>query len=105
MLIDKFLLYGIYREMYVYVEYGKTLKAPVAWLLNSNNTLTIKLTDYDLRLFDPTGRPVASATSSHNNIEVVTFNAHMSGYYRLQIMQNGSIANGKDWMSLSYSIR
>lgn len=96
---------GIYREMYVYVEYGKTLKASVAWLLNSNNTLTIKLTDYDLRMFDPTGRPVASATSTHNNIEVVSHYVTMPGYYKLQVMQNGALANGRDWVSLSYSIR
>lgn len=96
---------GVYKEVYFYVEYGKQIKASVAWLLNSNNTTTVKLTDYDLRLFDPTGRPVASATSNHNNIEVVSLTAHMSGYYRLQIMQNGSLANGKDWISLSYSIR
>ncbi|MCV2232622.1 S8/S53 family peptidase [Acholeplasma manati] len=96
---------GIYKQVYLYVEYGQSVKASVAWLLNSNNTTTIKLTDYDLRLFDPTGRPVASATSSHNNIEVVQYTAHMPGYYRLQIIQNGALANGSDWVSLSYSIR
>jgi subtilisin family serine protease len=96
---------GIYKEVYLYVEYGQNVKAAVAWLLNSNDTTTIKLTDYDLRLFDPTGRPVASATSNHNNIEVIAYTAHMPGYYRLQIIQNGARANGNDWVSLSYSIR
>ncbi len=96
---------GIYKEVYLYVAYGQSVKAAVAWLLNSNDTTTIKLTDYDLRLFDPTGRPVASATSNHNNIEVVQYTAHMPGYYRLQIIQNGALANGSDWVSLSYSIR
>lgn len=96
---------GVYKEVYFYVGYTQTIKASLAWLLNSNNTTTVKLTDYDLRLFDPTGRPVASATSNHNNIEVVTYTAHMPGYYRLQITQNGALANGSDWVSLSYSIR
>lgn len=96
---------GVYKEVYFYVGYAQTIKASLAWLLNSNNTTTVKLTDYDLRLFDPTGRPVASATSNHNNIEVVTYTAHMPGYYRLQITQNGALANGSDWVSLSYSIR
>ena len=96
---------GIYKEVFMYVESGKTVKASLAWLLNSNNSTTVKLTDYDLRLFDPSGRPVAYATSSHNNIEVITHSTSVAGYYRLQIMQNGSLANGKDWVSLSYSIR
>ncbi len=96
---------GVFKEVYFYVDYMQQVKASVAWLLNSNDTTTVKLTDYDLRLFDPTGRPVASATSNHNNIEVVTYTAHMPGYYRLQITQNGALANGSDWVSLSYSIR
>lgn len=96
---------GVFKDVYLYVELGKNVKASAAWLLNSNNTTTIKLTDYDLRLFDPTGRPVASATSNHNNVEVINYTAHMPGLYRLQIIQNGSLANGTDWVSLSYSIR
>ena len=96
---------GVFKDVYLYVEFGKNVKASAAWLLNSNNTTTIKLTDYDLRLFDPTGRPVASATSNHNNVEVINYTAHMPGLYRLQIIQNGSLANGTDWVSLSYSIR
>jgi subtilisin family serine protease len=96
---------GVFKDVYLYVEYGQNVKASVAWLLNSNNTTTIKLTDYDLRLFDPTGRPVASATSNHNNVEVINYTAHMPGLYRLQIIQNGSLANGTDWVSLSFSIR
>lgn len=96
---------GVYKEVYVYLAYMKTIKASTAWLLNSDDTTNIRLTDYDLRLFDPTGRPVASATSNHNNIEVVQYTAHMPGYYRLQIIQNGALANGADWVALSYSIR
>ena len=96
---------GVYKEVYLYVAYGQNVKAAVAWLLNSDDTTNIRLTDYDLRLFDPTGRPVASATSNHNNIEVVQHTASMPGYYRLQIIQNGALAKGADWVALSYSIR
>ena len=96
---------GIYKEIYLYVGYGQNVKAAVAWLLNSDDTTNIRLTDYDLRGVGPTGRAVASATSNHSNIEVVQYTAHMPGYYRLQIIQNGALANGADWVALSYSIR
>ncbi|MCU0105648.1 S8 family peptidase [Acholeplasma vituli] len=96
---------GVFKQVYLYVESGKTIKAALSWLLNSTNSTTIKLTDYDLRLFDPSNRLVASANSVHNNVEVVVFNTSTSGLYRLEIMQNGSLANGKDWIGLSYSIR
>lgn len=96
---------GIYREMYIYAQSGKTLKIALAWLLNSTNSTTIRLTDYDLRLFDPSNRLVAHATSSHNNVELITHYTSTTGLYRVQIYQNGSLGNGKDWIALSYSIR
>lgn len=96
---------GIFREIYLYAQSGKMIKAALAWLLNSNNTTTIRLTDYDLRLYDPSNRLVATANSSHNNVELITYYTTTSGLYRLQIVQNGSLGNGKDWIALSYSIR
>lgn len=96
---------GIFRETYLYAQNGKMIKAALVWLLNSNNTTTIKLTDYDLRLYDPSNRLVATANSSSNNVELITYYTTTSGLYRLQIVQNGSLGNGKDWIALSYSIR
>lgn len=96
---------GVFKQTYISVESYKTLKIALSWLLNSNNSTTIKLTDYDLKLYDPSNRLVAIANSTNNNVEVITYTTMTSGLYRIEIVQNGALANGKDWVGLSYSIR
>ena len=95
----------VFKQTYISVESYKTLKIALSWLLNSNNSTTIKLTDYDLKLYDPSNRLVAIANSTNNNVEVITYTTMTSGLYRIEIIQNGALANGKDWVGLSYSIR
>lgn len=96
---------GIFKQVYFQVESNKSLRIALSWLLNSNNSTTIKLTDYDLKLYDPSNRLVAIANSTNNNVEVITYTTMTSGLYRIEIIQNGALANGKDWVGLSYSIR
>lgn len=96
---------GVFKQVYFSSESNKTVKIALSWLLNSNNSTTIKLTDYDLKLYDPNNNLVSIANSTNNNVELITYYTRVSGVYRIEIVQNGALANGKDWVGLSYSIR
>lgn len=94
---------GTYKTIELYMRFNTKLKASLAWIIYSTGSTTAQFTDYDIRLFDPMGRPVASATSQSNNIELIEYTTSVTGRYKLVIYQNGAIVGGKDWLSLTYT--
>ena len=94
---------GAYKTIELYMRFNTKLKASLAWIIYSSGSTAVTFTDYDIRLFDPLGRPVASATSVSNNIELIEYTTSTTGRYRLVIYQNGPIVGGKDWLSLTYT--
>lgn len=97
---------GVVRTRQVYLEEGQTIKSSLYWMLNSTNSTSNSLTDYDLRLYGPSGNSsLISAYSTQSNLEVIEYKVKESGYYTLSVYQYGDRGTGsKDWMSLSYNI-
>lgn len=84
---------------------GDTIKACVAWLINSDNTTTVNTTDYDIRLYQPEGYIISSATSTYNNIELVEYCAATGGTYRIEVRRISNHGDGqKDFYAVSYHI-
>lgn len=91
---------------------GDELQVGLAWLVNAVNTSEsaisiseVLITDYDLRVYLPSGTLVSSALS-HSNVEMLRVTAGESGVYTIVLYQYGSMADGNDgdWLSLTYNV-
>lgn len=62
------------------------------------------VTDYDLRIYDPSGDLVSSTLTS-SNVELVRLTAEETGTYRIVLYQWGSLNENVDgdWISLTIS--
>lgn len=84
---------------------GDTIKASIFWMLNSNDSTTIDFTDYDIRLYSPSGNIVARANSTASNLELIEYTITTSGTYTLEIYQFGIRGDGDiDWGAISYYV-
>lgn len=91
---------------------GDELQVGLAWLVTAVNTSEsaisiseVLITDYDLRVYSPSGTLVSSALS-HSNVEMLRVTAGETGDYSIVLYQYGSIADGDegDWLSLIYNV-
>lgn len=92
-----------------YVQAGTELQVGLAWLVTAVNTSTtginiseVYVTDYDLRIYAPSGALVSSGLTS-SNVELVRLTATETGTYRIVLYQWGAINvnNEGDWISLT----
>lgn len=89
----------------VYLTAGTKIKASLFWMLNSNNSTTIEMTDYDLRFLNSSGTILKSASSSGNNLEMIEYTVTSTGYYSLSVYQySAKKTTMTDWLSLSYTV-
>ena len=101
------------KRITVTMNEGDELQVGLAWLVTAVNTSTtghniseILITDYDLRVYTPSGS-LRSSALSHSNVEMLRLTAEESGTYTIVLYQFGSIADGNegDWLSLTYNIK
>ena len=92
---------------------GDELQVGLAWLVTAVNTSEsavsiseVLITDYDLRVYTPSGSLKSSALGNNSNVEMLRLTATESGTYTIVLYQYGSMANGNegDWLSLTYNI-
>lgn len=89
----------------LYVPIGTTLRISLAWIVTvDRDNEVIYLTDYDIRLYDPSGALVATSNLGNSNIERITKTITQAGTYRIVVYQFGAMNQNvtADWMSLSY---
>lgn len=96
----------------VNLQKGEKLQVGLAWLataVNSSNAgvsiSDVRVTDYNLRIYTPSGATVSSALT-YSNVELIRLTASVSGNYRIIISRTGTIAGGTkgDRLSLTYNI-
>ena len=86
----------------------------LAWLVTAVNSAPfdfyiditeIIITDYDLRIYTPSGSYVYSACSA-SNVELVRLTAEEFGNYRIVLYQYGALDDEIDgeWLFLTYNI-
>ena len=54
---------------------------------SSSPSFEASLANLDLYVYDPSGTPVASSTTAHNNTEIVDFTANKTGTYKIIVKQ------------------
>ena len=94
----------------IHLDQGQTLKATIGWFANkkSKRSTGDAITDYDLRLLDSAGNVIVSAASAKNNVELLEYNASVSGEYTLGLYQYGSFAycdNQIDYGGMTYVVK
>lgn len=91
------------------LQEGADLQVGLAWLVTAINTSStdisisdVYVTDYDLRIYAPSGTLVSS-TLVYSNVELVRLTAEETGTYRIVVYQWGSINENVegDWISLT----
>ena len=95
----------------IVLQNGAELQVGLAWLANAINASSsgysisnVYVTDYDLRIYSPSGALVSSALIS-SNVELVRLTATETGTYRIVVYQWGAINPNvtEDWISLTYN--
>ena len=91
----------------VYLNAGDSINIALSWLVPADDTPVsssdVYLTDYDLRLYNPSGSQVASSLLN-SNTEFIRTTVALSGTYRIVVYQYSEKHpyNGGDCMALVY---
>jgi hypothetical protein len=88
----------------VYLLAGQTIRVSSVQLVNSDQSTTSKVTNYDL-LLQYGASTVASSESTYNNIEFIEFTASVSGYYYIRYKQiSAKKTTSTDFIGLQYIV-
>ncbi len=91
----------------VYLNAGDDIYIALSWLVSADSTPTsgsdIYLTDYDLRLYYPSGS-LAATSLLNSNTEFIRTTVAVSGTYRIVVYQYGNMNSNinSDFLSLVY---
>ena len=84
---------------------GETFKACLAWTSYTNGSISsLKVSNYDLYLYDSEGNVVATACSTDSNIELLQYYVEEGGEYTLKIRQVTFIAKVAEKVALTTTV-
>ena len=84
---------------------GETFKACLAWTSYTNGSISsLKVSNYDLYLYDSEGNVVATACSTDSNIELLQYYVEEGGEYVLKIRQVTFIAKVAEKVALTTTV-
>ena len=86
---------------------GDEIQIALSWLVTSDReNKIVYVTDYDLKLFGPSGNLIVASAVSNSNTEIIRFTMYEEGIYRIVIYQYSAMDPyiEKDWMALTYNV-
>ena len=89
----------------MFLSQNEMHKFCIAWTAYTNgSTSSLKLTNYDLYLYDSDGNLVASSCSTDSNIELIQYYVPNDGEYTLKIKEVTFVAKINEKVAFSYGI-
>ena len=91
----------------IYLLPGDEIQIALSWLVTSDyENEMVYVTDYDLKLFGPSGNLIVASAVSNSNTEMIRFTMYEEGIYRIVIYQYSAMDPyiEKDWMALTYNV-
>lgn len=89
----------------IYLEAGQTVRASLSTIATSDGTVAgLEFTDYDIGICNSNGALLEIANSIDSVIEVVTYTATVSGYYKIEVYQATDRVKNVDYVGTAYRI-